>query len=118
GLSVYLSYLTHEGQYKSQSILFGNPVAGHLAVLGKFLFYLLITSATSVVIALLGAMVSWEDSKAPYRKAKQSSSGRLTLILTLPALLFYALIYFMKAGYILTVLPQIVLASAIILDQI
>lgn len=117
GLNIYLFYAGQESIFKSQSMLFGNAFGVHAAVIGKMLFYLFIASWPVVLLGLW--YVLNKQRKLTEIRDGVVRGGLLVLVLTaLPPLLFYLLIYFMKAGYLLNVLPSIILLAALMVDEL
>lgn len=119
GASTYFYYAGKESIFKSQSILFGNDAQVHLAVISKMLFYLFTVSIPVIVLALWYAMAKKDESNIDVLKHSfRSAKVRVLLLTALPPFLFYLLVYFMKAGYLLNVLPSIVLIGALIVDEL
>lgn len=117
GLTNYLSYAEKESIFRSQSVLFGNSVTVHAAVIAKFLFYLL---AALVPMGLMWLYVAARDrSKLMTEtwRALRDTRYHIALLVALPPALFYLLIYFMKAGYLLSILPSFVLITAAMIDR-
>jgi hypothetical protein len=117
GLSSYLGALKGESIYRSQSFLFGNPLKEHLAVIGKVMFYLVVGSIPFIAIGVWSLLRFPSDTIAFCKENFNKRSTRLVLLVGLPGLAFYLLIYFMKAGYLLNVLPTLCLVAAVLLDQ-
>jgi hypothetical protein len=119
GLDTYLYFAGAERVYKDQSILFGNSLHEHLAVVSKMVFYLIVASLPIIAVALYYFIAKKEYRlREGLRQALRSPQIAVLLIAALPALLFYAAVYFMKAGYLLSVLAPIVLAGAIVIDEL
>lgn len=118
GSSSYFAALKGESIYRSQSVLFGNTIQEHLTIIGKLIFYLLIGSVPFIILGF------WTFMRFPavlitlYKTSMSKRSARFVLLIALPALIFYALVYFMKAGYILNILPSLCLVSSVLLDQL
>jgi hypothetical protein len=117
GLGIYLHYAGHEKIYRSQSFVFGNSLSGHLAVMVKILLYLLV-GALPILITVAFAITAFpkwlrEFAQQSHRKPVFTFTA---LVAAIP-LLFYFLVYFMKAGYLLNVLPSLTLCEAVLLDQ-
>jgi hypothetical protein len=117
GISQYFAQAGNETVYKSQSILFGNSLQEHIAVIGKVFIYLIFASlpclilSASVFIRYVKKAISF--TKELWRKPVSV----FIMLVAFPALLFYLGIYFMKAGYLLNILPSITLVTAVLLDQ-
>lgn len=117
GLDPYLHMLGGESIYRSQSVLFGNALGEHLAVIGKVGFYLLVACVPLVLVFLFSLVRFKADVILLCKDCLQKRSFVFTMLVALPALLFYILIYFMKAGYLLNILPSVCLIVAVVLDQ-
>jgi hypothetical protein len=117
GVNSYLQALGGESIYRSQSILFGNAASEHLAVIGKVGLYLLIGSIPYILICLFSFVRFRIDFIRLYKDSIHKRSFAFTMLVALPALVFYILVYFMKAGYLLNILPSICLVAAVVLDQ-
>lgn len=119
GANTYFYYAGKESIFKSQSTLFGNTLQVHLAVISKMLFYLVTASIPVLVLALWYLLAKKEENATVMiRKAFQSEGVRILLLAAVLPFLFYLLIYFMKAGYLLNVLPSIVLMGAVLVDEL
>lgn len=114
----YFAALGQERIYKTQSILFGNPLGEHFGVVTKFAWLLFAGALPVLLIALYGILVFRDDFFTFLKKCFQHPPGKFALLVALPALLFYSLIYFMKAGYLLNILPSVYLAGAVFADEI
>lgn len=118
GLTTYLNALGGEKLYTTQSILFGSPLAEHFGVVTKLMLFLAIGSFPVILIAIYGAVVFRSEFFRFCREMFSSRFAKFVLILIAPPFLFYSLIYFMKAGYLLNILPVVFLAGAVLLDHI
>ncbi len=118
GFEHYLSFLEKENIYRSQSILFGNPLREHLAVIGKVFLYLFVGSLPFLII--LGAAFTLFAKRTVQFIHQQwrKMSFRFVLLVGLTPLLFYVVFYFMKAGYLLNILPSIALCGACLIDML
>ncbi len=117
GLDTYLFYAGRETIFKSQSIIFGNDFGVHAAVVAKMLFYLFIASWPIIILAIW--YVANRQRKLSEMREGVPHGGFMVLALTVfPPFLFYLLVYFMKAGYLLNVLPSMVLLGAVMLDEL
>lgn len=117
GLDTYLQMLGGESIYRSQSVLFGNALGEHLAVIGKAGFYLVVACIPFFLIFLFSLARFKKDTISLCKECMRKRSFVFTMLVALPALLFYILIYFMKAGYLLNILPSVCLVAAVVLDQ-
>lgn len=117
GLSTYLYYASKESIFKSQSMIFGNAASVHLAVIAKMLFYLAVAVWPIAIVAIIYLLNK-------HRRASEMRDGVVhggfivLLLVALPPFLFYLFIYFMKAGYLLNVVPSIVLISALMIEEL
>jgi len=117
GINAYLAQASHETVYRSQSILFGNSFSSHFKVVIKVLSELLI-SALPFLFILLSSILIYSKRTIKFLQAQLSKPTFIfTTLIALPPFLFYIGIYFMKAGYLLNILPSIALISAVLLDQ-
>jgi hypothetical protein len=117
GLNTYLFYASKETIFKSQSMLFGNSFSVHAAVAAKMLFYLL--AAVWPILMVAVAYCFSRRRKLAEIKDGVVPGGFIVLALTaIPPFLFYLLVYFMKAGYLLNVVPSIVLLGAVLVDEL
>lgn len=117
GIDLYLRALGGESIYRSQSVLFGNALIEHLAVIGKVGFYLVVACIPFILIAIFSIVRFRIDFIKLCKESIRKRSFVLTMLVALPALLFYVGIYFMKAGYLLNILPPVCLVAAVVLDQ-
>jgi hypothetical protein len=117
GIAAYLSALDNEYIYRTQSVLFGNKLGEHLSVIGKMLFYLVVGSMPMIFILCIAVVVSPQHTLRFVRDVFGKRSFRFTALTALPAFLFYTVFYFMKAGYLLNILPAVILSAAVLLDQ-
>ena len=117
GLDTYLFYASKESIFRSQSVLFGNALGVHAAVIGKMLFYLVVSIWPLIILGVIYLLNR-------QRRLVEISDGVPIggyLVLALTAIVpfaFYLLIYFMKAGYLLNVIPSIVLLGAVVIDEL
>jgi hypothetical protein len=117
GLNTYLYYAGKESIFRSQSVIFGNSLRVHGAVIAKMLFYLFIASWPLLLIAIW-YLVSKQRKLAEIKDGVVSGEFMVLAFTPIPPLLFYLLIYFMKAGYLLNVLPSMVLVGAVMIDEL
>jgi hypothetical protein len=118
GIIQYLEAAKRENLYREQSVLFGNPLNEHLATIGKVLFYLAIGSLPVIIILIYAPFLRLFEYYGFVRRQFGKSSFRFVSLVALPALLFYIGIYFMKAGYLLNILPSFTLIGSITLDEV
>lgn len=117
GLANYLQAFARERGFKSQSLLFGNTWHDQLNATGKVLLLLPIM-AGSLTVTIVAMLLAWPGRTARFvRGAASTAFGWYALWLALPSLVFYTVIYFMKAGYLLTIVPVCVLAAAVLVDM-
>ncbi|HET9136005.1 MAG TPA: glycosyltransferase family 39 protein [Candidatus Kapabacteria bacterium] len=118
GLRAYITAMQSEHVYRSQSVLFGNELKEHLAVMAKVVVYL-ISSGFSFVLVLLVALLLYPKRFLVFCKSlRRSRLLQYISLIALPPLIFYLAVYFMKGGYLLNVLPSGALAAAVLIDQI
>ncbi len=117
GSSTYWSYFIAENNFKTQSILFGNSWQSQFDTLSKCAFYLPLSMGAGT-IALVGIMACFPRRVFAFSRAHLGNVKlHFIVLLALPALLFYAFIFFMKAAYLLNVVPSAILIVAVLLDQ-
>ncbi len=117
GISRYCTYLLSENNFKTQSVIFGNSWQSQIDTIGKVLFYLPISLGASV-IALVGIVIGFPRRVTQFAREHIGSTKALFVALgAFPPLLFYAFIFFMKAGYLLNVVPCAILVIAVLVDQ-
>jgi hypothetical protein len=117
GIHEYFAQAGSETVYKSQSILFGNSLQAHLAAIAKVLVYLTFASLPFLLVFALACIFYTKRTIVFIEEYSKKTSSIFVLLVALPAFLFYTGIYFMKAGYLLNILPSIALISAVLLDQ-
>ncbi len=118
GFAAYLKFAQAEHIYRSQSFLFGNPIGEHVAVMGKVALYL-IAGGFSCWIVVVAAIVGFRKRCIAFvRTALASQTFRFVVLVATIPVLYYVLIYFMKAGYLLNVLPSMFLCGGVLVDQI
>ncbi len=117
GLATYLEFAKHEINFKTQSVLFGNSWQSQWDLIAKVAFNLPMGMGAAMVMCLLilavfpGRVVRFVKQYAVNAKALY------VVMLPVPALLFYFTIFFMKAGYLLNVVPSAILIVAVLTDQ-
>jgi len=99
------------------SFFFGNSLGLNLSCVGKVGFYLVVECIRFLVIFLVFLVRFRTDLILLCKESIRKSSFVLTMLVALPAFLFYVLVYFMKAGYLLNILPSACLIAAVVLDQ-
>ncbi len=117
GLATYLHLAGLEHVYRSQSILFGNPLREHLAIIAKVFTYLIAGSIPLIIAACIASIVSLRWTIQFISDTFKARSFRFTVLVAIVPLLFYISVYFMKAGYLLNVWPSIILISGVLIDQ-
>ncbi len=117
GAHNYYTQADSQTVYRSQSVFFGNSLHSHLAVIAKVLLYLIISALPFLVIAKVAFIRYWKKSIVFFKGQVSMPTFRFMILVGLPAFLFYIGIYFIKAGYLLNILPGIALISAVLLDQ-
>jgi Protein of unknown function (DUF2723) len=117
GISAYWSYLITENNFRTQSIFFGNSLQSQLDTIEKVAFFLPI-SLGAASIALIAVVIGFPRRVAGFiRIYAWNTKAQFVALMALPPLVFYAVIFFMKAGYLLNVVPCAILAVAVLLDQ-
>ncbi len=117
GLSSYLSMANVESNFKTQSILFGNSWQSQFDLIGKVLFYFVIALGPTCLLVLMVDVVFARRTIAFVRKYTRNLLAQFVAIVALIPMAFYLIVFFMKAGYLLNVMPSAVLACAVLLDQ-
>ncbi len=117
GIDRYFAQIGSETVYRSQSILFGNSFSTQLSVIAKVLLYLFIAALPFLIIIIV-SLIRYRKRTTTFIKAHfKRPTLHFTILVAIPPFLFYIAIYFMKAGYLLNILPSIALISAVLLDQ-
>ena len=117
GLSTYLHFAQQESIFKSQSVLFGNSWQSEFDTIGKVAFYFPVTLGASM-LALIALILTFPQRILRFARASRHNPKALyTILIALPALLFYLFVFFMKAGYLLNVIPSAILITAVLIDQ-
>lgn len=118
GLQNYLYYLETENNFKTQSLLFGNSLADQLDTIGKAAFFLPLSLGAGAV-AIIAAALSFPKRAAQFiREQSRTLNTQFVILIALPALLFYFIVFFMKAGYYLNVIPSAMLLIAVLTDRL
>ncbi len=117
GLSMYLHYAHVESNFRTQSVLFGNSWQRQLDTVVKVLFYLVVSLGPTSIGVLATAIVFPKRTAQFIAEYRWNRKASFVILLALPALLFYLDVFFMKAGYLLNVLPSVILIMAVLLDQ-
>jgi hypothetical protein len=117
GPATYLSSAWTDNNFRTQSILFGHSWRSQLDTIAKVLFYLPValgacTLALIIIFAILPRRVT-RFIRAHFRNRK----AQFVFLAAIPALIFYMLVFFMKAGYLLNVVPSFILVAAVLIDQ-
>ncbi|MEI8134273.1 MAG: DUF2723 domain-containing protein [bacterium] len=118
GMSAYFATGSAETVFKSQSVLFGNSFNGQITVIGKVISYLGFAALPIVCIFGWSLLSKWKRTVEFISDSIRKTSALYSMIVALPALCFYLAIYFMKAGYLLNILPTLTLAGAVMVDQL
>jgi len=117
GLSAYWSYLLSENNFKTQSILFGNSWQSQIDTIEKVAFYLPLSLGASC-LAIVAIILRFPRHIISFiRSYVRNTKAQFVALVAIAPLLFYALIFFMKAGYLLNVVPSAILVVAVLLDQ-
>jgi hypothetical protein len=117
GAAKYFALAGSETVFRSQSILFGNSLHSHISVIAKVFLYLIVAALPFFLVFFATILCYWKRTVL-FIKAQLSKPVFLfTVLVALPPFLFYTVIYFMKAGYLLNILPSIILIAAVLLDQ-
>ncbi len=117
GWDAYWHAARAEHIYQSQSVFFGNSFKEHFKVIAKVLGYL-----AGAILPLLPALLyclftNFKPLLKFFNEQRKKQIVQYISLIGLPALVFYLAIFFMKAGYLLNVLPAIILSAAVVLDQ-
>ncbi len=116
GLSTYLYFARVENNFKTQSMLFGHGWHSQIGLIGKVLFYFVVALGGIWFIVLLSVVYLRRSIQFISDHIRNSKAIFVVLIAAVP-LAFYLVIFFMKAGYLLNVLPSAILISAVLIDQ-
>ncbi len=117
GLSTYLALAKAESNFKTQSILFGNSWQSQLDTIGKVLFYFVLSLGSTWVMVFTLDVWYARRSVAFIREHARNPKAIFVLLVAFVPLLFYVLVFFMKAGYLLNVVPSGILVRAVLVDQ-
>jgi len=117
GLTTYLHFARHEINFKTQSILFGNSFKSQLDLMAKVLFTVPVAMGASFLLLVLIFVFAPKRSFSFIKTHATNVKARFVVLLALPAFLFYFTIFFMKAGYLLNVVPSGILIAAVFIDQ-
>jgi hypothetical protein len=117
GISKYVSYLLSENNFKTQSVLFGNSWHSQFDTIEKVAFYLPISLGAST-LALVALLLGFPRRVMSFARLYiRNTKAQFVALVAIPPLLFYAFIFFMKAGYLLNMVPCAILVVAVLLDQ-
>jgi hypothetical protein len=98
-------------------MLFGNSWREQLNATAKVLLLLPIMGG-ALTASLVPMLILWPKRTWLFVKASFATrAGRFALWLIAPSLAFYLVIYFMKSGYLLTIVPVCVLSAACLIDM-
>ncbi|MFH0920083.1 MAG: glycosyltransferase family 39 protein [Fibrobacterota bacterium] len=110
------SYLALSGAnvapfFRDHSVLFGAPVAAHLRMVARLGAWTLL-GLGPLLMVIAAALLSgrW--------RTEHLRDTRLFLLWTVPAFIFFALFYIAKPGYLLFLLPPVILATAACIDRL
>jgi len=117
GLSEYLAFARIENNFRTQSVLFGNHWGSQLDLIGKVLFYFIIALGPAWLLVLTIGMVFPRRAFAFIRTYAKNTFGQFVFLVALAPMVFYLIVFFMKAGYLLNVMPGAILTGAVLLDQ-
>lgn len=117
GLSSYLAFASIENNFKTQSMLFGNSWVSQLGLISKVLFYFVIAVGPVWLLIITIDFVFARRAIAFVRKYSRNAPAQFVVLVALVPLMFYLIVFFMKAGYLLNVMPSMTLACAVLLDQ-
>jgi hypothetical protein len=117
GLVAYLDAARTETSFHTQSILFGGSFGTQWDQILKVCFNLLV-ALWPLLLGVVVVVCSFPHHTYSFvRACRKRTNAQFVVLLALPALLFYLAIFFMKAGYLLNVLPSIVLILAVLFDE-
>ena len=103
--------------FRSQSVLFGNALGVHAAVIGKMLFYLVVATWPLLIVGVL-YLLNRQRLRVEMRDGVVNGGFIVLFAAAIVPFAFYLLIYFMKAGYLLNVIPSFILLSAVFIDEL
>ena len=117
GVSAYLHLAQVERNFKTESVLFGNSWHSQLGLIGKVLFYFVIAIGPAWLLLITLNVAFARRSLAFARKYARNPLARFVALVALVPMAFYLIVFFMKAGYLLNVMPSVALVVAVLLDQ-
>lgn len=117
GLANYFAAARSESNYRTLSLFFGGTLSTHWDMVLKLAFYFAVSIAVPLVALLPVVILFPHHLYSLTRYCFKNAKAQFVILIAGPALAFYALIFFMKAGYLLNVLPGVVLIVAVTLDQ-
>ena len=117
GLATYIEYAKHEINFKTQSVVFGNGWQSQWDLIAKVAFCLPVAMGAALLISFAILILFSRRVLSFAKQYSQNVKARFVVLLALPALLFYFTIFFMKAGYLLNVIPSAILITAALIDQ-
>ncbi len=117
GLSHYLALAAVERNFKTQSVLFGNSWQSQFDLIGKVIFYCVVAIGPIWLLVLTLVLTFAKRSLAFVREYTRNNIAQFVFLLAAMPLAFYLIVFFMKAGYLLNVLPSVILTGAVLLDQ-
>ncbi len=117
GIANYLQLVESEGNFRTQSMLFGNSWRSQFDLIGKVLFYFVISLGPTWALVLTVDAVFAKRSIAFVRHYARNTKAQFVFLVSAVPLAFYLVVFFMKAGYLLNVMPSAILVRAVLLDQ-
>jgi 4-amino-4-deoxy-L-arabinose transferase-like glycosyltransferase len=117
GLTNYLIFAKAESNFKTQSVLFGNSWQSQWDTIGKVLFYFVLSLGSTWVMVFTLDVWYARRSVAFIREHARNPKAIFILLIAFVPLLFYMLVFFMKAGYLLNVVPTGILVRSVLVDQ-
>jgi hypothetical protein len=117
GFSIYLSLARSESIFKIQSVLFGNSWQSQFDLMVKVLFYFVLALGSSWLMVVTIDILYARRSIIFIRQHARKPTAIFVLLIAIVPLVFYFIVFFMKAGYLLNVVPSAILVRAVLVDQ-
>src|SRR5581483_9085913 len=117
GAMHYFELARSEQNYRTLSVLFGNPWRSQLDLIAKVLFYSFVVLLPAWFFVISIALFFAPRSTAFISNASRTREAKFVFLIAVVPFLFYVIVFFMKAGYLLNVLPGSILVCAVLLDQ-
>ena len=117
GLTTYLALAKSESNFRTQSILFGNSWHSQFDMMGKVLFYFVLALGSSWLMVITIDVAYARRSIIFIRQHIRNPKALFVFLIALVPFLFYLLVFFMKAAYLLNVAPSAILVRAVLVDQ-